>query len=103
VPSLSAAWTGHGALRPLLLGLAAMAIAIGGARARLQALLVLGALAAVLDGGRELAPVAAGMLGTLPNWVPVAVIGAVLIWAGATYEARLRDLHRIGHTVAGMR
>lgn len=102
VPSLSAAWIGHGALRPLLLGLAAMAIAIGGARARLQALLVLGTLTAVLDGGRELAPVAARMLGTLPNWVPVAVIGAVLIWAGATYEARLRDLRRIGHTVAGM-
>lgn len=102
VPSLSAAWTGHGALRPLLLGLAAMAIAVGGARARLQALLVLGAVTAVLDGGRELAPVAARMLGALPNWVPVAVIGAVLIWAGATYEARLRDLRRIGHTVAGM-
>ena len=102
VPSLSAAWLGHGALRPLLLGLAAMAIAIGGARARLQALLVLGALTAILDGGRELAPVAARMLGALPNWVPVAAIGAVLIWAGATYEARLRDLRRIGHTVGGM-
>ena len=103
VPSLSAAWIGHGALRPLLLGLAAMAIAIGGTRARLQSLLVLGAVTAVLDGGRELAPVAARMLGTLPNWLPVAVIGAVLLWAGATYEARLRDFRRIGHAVAGMR
>lgn len=102
LPSLTAAWIGHGTLRPLLLGLAAIAIAIGGARARLQALLVLGAVTAVLDGGRELAPVAARMLGTLPNWLPVAVIGAVLIWAGATYEARLRDLRKIGHTVAGM-
>jgi hypothetical protein len=102
VPSLAAAWMGHGALRPLLLGLAAAAIAVAGARARLQAPVVLGALVAVLDGGRQVAPAVARLIGTLPNWVPVAVIGAVLIWAGGTYEARLRDLRKFGRAVGGM-
>jgi hypothetical protein len=102
VPSLAAAWIGHGALRPLLLGLAAAAIAVAGARARLQAPAVLGALVAVLDGARQVAPVVTRLVGALPNWAPVAVIGAVLIWAGGTYEARLRDLRKIGRTVGGM-
>lgn len=101
-PSLAAAWIGHGALRPLLLGLAAAAIAVAGATARLQAPAVLGALVAVLDGGRQIAPVVTRLVGALPNWVPVAVIGAVLVWAGGTYEARLRDLRKIGRAVGGM-
>jgi hypothetical protein len=63
---------------------------------------VLGALVAVLDGGRQIAPAVAKLIGTLPNWVPVAVIGIALIWAGGTYEARLRDLRKLGRAVGDM-
>src|SRR5258708_6088101 len=38
----------------------------------------------------------------LPGWLPVAVLGAALLWAGATYEARLRNLNVIRRTLAVM-
>ncbi len=31
----------------------------------------------------------------LPRWVPIAVLGLVLLAVGATYEARLRDFGRL--------
>ena len=43
------------------------------------------------------------LAGVLPRWVPIAVIGVVLLVVGATYEARLRDLGRIRTALGGMR
>jgi hypothetical protein len=34
--------------------------------------------------------------------MPVAALGAALLWAGATYEARLRNLKAIRRTLAAM-
>jgi hypothetical protein len=102
LPSLILAWTGPGWVRPVLTGLAAAGIAVAGARWRKQAPLVGGALAAVIDAGRQLAPAAAHLVQALPGWVPVAAGGAALLWAGATYERRLRDLARVRRTLARM-
>jgi hypothetical protein len=35
--------------------------------------------------------------------VPLAVTGAILLWAGATYEARLRNLGNLRKIVSAMR
>ena len=38
----------------------------------------------------------------VPSWIPIAALGAVLLWAGATYEARLRNLRAIRSSLAAM-
>jgi hypothetical protein len=105
VPSLLAAWQdpGSGWLRPRLLGLISAGIAVAGARSRLGAPLLIGGAVAVLDAGRQLAGPAVRLAGVVPGWVPFAVIGAVLLGTGATYEARMRDLRRIRTALAQLR
>jgi hypothetical protein len=103
LPSLIIAWQDPGWIRPVLVGLAAAATALVGARTRMQSPLLTGAVVAVLDGGRQLAPAFASLVRDLPGWVPVAALGAALIWAGGTYEARLRDLNAIRKALAAMR
>jgi hypothetical protein len=113
LPSLVAVWSGPGWqnigwqdagwIRPSLLGLVAVAVAVVGARQRLQAPLLLGLAVAVLDAGRELAPAVRSLVGLLPGWVPIAILGAALLWAGATYEARLRNLGSLRRSLAAMR
>ena len=39
----------------------------------------------------------------LVRWVPIAVLGLVLLAVGATYEARLRDLGRLRTALGRMR
>jgi len=103
VPSLVAVWQLPGWARPLVLGVVAAAIALAGGRARLIAPLLLGGAVVILDAGHELAPAVRQLAGVLPRWVPIAVIGVVLLVVGATYEARLRDLGRIRTALGGMR
>ncbi len=102
LPSLFAAWGSTSWIRPALAGLAAIAIAIAGARTRTQAPLLTGTVVALLDAGRELAPDVMRVVHALPGWIPVAVGGMVLLWAGATYEARLRNLTAIRRSLAAM-
>jgi hypothetical protein len=103
LPSLVAVWLLPGWARPLLLGLAAAGIALAGGRARLLAPLLLGGVTVILDAGHELAPAVQQLAGMLPRWVPIAVIGLVLLAVGATYEARLRDLGRLRTALGRMR
>jgi len=103
LPSLVAVWLLPGWARPLLLGLAAAGVALAGGRARLLAPLLLGAGTVVLDAGHELAPAVRQLAAMLPHWVPIAVIGLVLLAVGATYEARLRDLGRLRAALGRMR
>jgi hypothetical protein len=103
LPSLAAAWQDHGWARPLLLGLVAAGVTLAGGRARLQAPLLLGAGVAILDAAHELAPAVSHLAGILPRWVPVALAGVILLGAGATYEARLRDLSRLRTVLARLR
>lgn len=95
VPSLVAAWGDAHWLRPLLLGSAALAVTLLGARHRLQAPLLLGGATLALVTLHELAPYLAQVVDALPRWAPPALAGLVLLAAGATYEQRLRDARRV--------
>lgn len=99
VPSLLAMWGDPHWLRPLLLGTAALAVTLVGARSRLQAPLVLGGGTLALVALHELAPYIAQVVGVLPRWAPPALAGLVLLALGATYEQRLRDARRLRETL----
>ncbi|MFE2035689.1 SCO7613 C-terminal domain-containing membrane protein [Streptomyces scopuliridis] len=103
LPSLLAAWGDPDWPRPLLLGLAALALTLAGARLRLQAPLVLGGAALTLDALHELAPYVMQMAGVLPRWLPPALAGLLLLAVGATYEQRLREARRLRRTLGRMR
>ncbi len=103
VPSLLVAWDDQHWLRPLLLGVAALAVTLVGARLRLQAPLVLGAGVLALVAMHELAPYLTQVVGALPRWVPPALAGLVLLVLGATYEHRLRDARRLREALGRLR
>ncbi|WP_186404226.1 SCO7613 C-terminal domain-containing membrane protein [[Actinomadura] parvosata] len=103
LPSAYAAWHDPGLARPLLLGVAAFAATLAGARARLQAPLILGGAVLVVTAAHEFAPALAELVGQGPRWVPIAVAGAFLLFTGATYEHRLRDLRKIRRLIVRMR
>jgi len=91
VPSLLAATDDAGLLRPTLLGLAAFAVVLLGARWRLQAPLLIGSVVLGVDVVIQIRPYAAA----LPNWVIIGAAGLMLLVLGATYERRLRDLRNL--------
>ncbi|MGW3343544.1 SCO7613 C-terminal domain-containing membrane protein [Nonomuraea rubra] len=103
LPSVYAAWNDPGLARPLLLGVAAFAATLAGAWARLQAPLILGGTVLVVTAAHEFAPALAELMGQGPRWLPIAVAGAFLLFTGATYEHRLRDLRRIRRLIVRMR
>ncbi|MET9608989.1 hypothetical protein ABZZ17_28655 [Streptomyces sp. NPDC006512] len=95
LPSLAAAWADAHWLRPLLLGLAALALTLAGAHRRLQAPLLLGGATLAAVALHELAPYVVQVVGALPRWLPPALAGLLLLAVGATYEKRLRDARRL--------
>ncbi|MBT2403331.1 MULTISPECIES: SCO7613 C-terminal domain-containing membrane protein [unclassified Streptomyces] len=95
LPSLVAAWGDPHWLRPLLLGLAALAVTLAGAQRRLQAPLLLGGATLAAVALHELAPYVVQVVGALPRWLPPALAGLLLLTVGATYEKRLRDARRL--------
>ncbi|MFD6334486.1 SCO7613 C-terminal domain-containing membrane protein [Streptomyces niveus] len=103
LPSLVAAWGDTHWLRPLALGIAALAVTLVGARLRLQALLVLGGTVLALDTLHELAPYVVQVVGALPRWLPPALAGLLLLAVGATYERRLHDARRLRESLGRMR
>lgn len=103
LPSLVAAWGDTHWLRPLALGVAALAVTLVGARLRLQALLVLGGTVLALDTLHELAPYVVQVVGALPRWLPPALAGLLLLAVGATYERRLHDARRLRESLGRMR
>ncbi|MEU0692187.1 SCO7613 C-terminal domain-containing membrane protein [Streptomyces uncialis] len=94
LPSLAMAWSDPGWPRPLLLGAAALAVTLLGARHRLQAPLTLGGATLGLVALHELAPHLIQLAGVLPRWLAPALAGLLLLAVGATYEHRLRDVRR---------
>ncbi|MFI6070727.1 SCO7613 C-terminal domain-containing membrane protein [Actinoplanes sp. NPDC051343] len=92
LPSLAGIAGGDGQyLRRLLLGLAALAIFLAGARARLQAPVVAGGSALALVALHELAQV----WDLVPRWIPLAAAGLLLVVLAATLERRRRDFDRM--------
>lgn len=102
-PSLTVAWNDPGLARPWLLGLAAFVTTLAGAWVRLQAPLLVGGAVLVVNAAHELAPAFMLLVGEAPRWLPIALTGTALLFAGATYEHRLRDLRRVRDSIAQMR
>ncbi|MFB7170867.1 SCO7613 C-terminal domain-containing membrane protein [Streptomyces sp. NPDC056254] len=103
LPSLVAAWADTGWVRPLVLGAAALAVTLAGARYRLQAPLLLGGAVLAAVAVHELAPYVVQVAGALPRWVPPALAGVLLLAVGATYEKRLRDARRLRAAIGRLR
>ncbi|MFD8738698.1 SCO7613 C-terminal domain-containing membrane protein [Streptomyces sp. NPDC059618] len=101
-PSLFTAWIEGEWQRPLLLGAAALAVTLLGARHRLQAPLLLGGAVLVLDALHELAPYIVQIVDALPRWTPPALAGVLLLALGATYEQRIRDARRVRDVLGRM-
>ncbi|MDQ1455108.1 MAG: hypothetical protein QOH28_728, partial [Actinomycetota bacterium] len=83
--------------RIVVAAIAAFLVLLAGARGRLQAPLVLGAATLVALALDLVAPEAA----RLPRWTVLAAAGALLLWAGATFERRREDLRRATRTLLG--
>jgi hypothetical protein len=88
LPSLSAALTGSGLARPLLLGAVALGVLMAGVAARLQAPLLFGAGTLAVLALDLLAPYASAV----PRWTALAAAGTLLVVVGATFEQRRRDV-----------
>ena len=70
--------------RTLVAALMAFAVVGLGAWKQLQAPLVLGSLALLALAVNTFGPA----LARLPRWLPLAIIGVLLMWIGATFETR---------------
>ena len=68
----------------------AFVVVLFGAWKRLQAPLAIGATALLVLAIDTFGPAAA----RLPEWVPLAAIGVLLMWIGATFERRREDARR---------
>ncbi|GAB3687357.1 hypothetical protein GCM10028793_01770 [Nocardiopsis oceani] len=79
-----------------------LAITVWGLRQRLQAVLVIGGAALLVTSLRAFGPPLWDLTLLLPNWLPFAVVGVVLLVIGARYEASLERLRRAGRFVATM-
>jgi hypothetical protein len=85
-------------MRRLLLGLAAMAVVLAGAHARLQAPVVIGGTVLALVALHELILV----WDLLPRWIPLAAGGLLLVGLAMTLERRRRDLARVRSALTRM-
>ena len=83
--------------RAALLGAGCLVLLLGGAALRWSAPVVVGGLVGAALVLRELSPYAAQW----PQWVLIGAAGTVLIGAGVTWEARLRDVRQAAATWAG--
>ncbi|MEU0940164.1 hypothetical protein [Embleya sp. NPDC005971] len=99
LPSLPLAVGQTEPIRPSLLGAAAIATLLVGARFRLQAPLFLGAAVLTAVGLVHLAPHLAPVYDAVPRWAILGTAGLLLIVIGAGYERRLRDLKRLRRAV----
>ncbi|WP_436789314.1 DUF2157 domain-containing protein [Yinghuangia sp. YIM S10712] len=102
VPSLPLAVADEALLRPALLGAAAIASLVAGARFRLQAPLVMGAGVLSAVAVFQLSAPVVAAYEALPRWAVLAGAGLLLIVLGAGYERRLRNLTRLGRMVRGL-
>ena len=100
VPSLLRAVSDPGALRPLLLGLAALAVLGVGVARRLQAPLVLGGLVLAVDALVQLSPLLADLYAAVPRWTVIGTVGLLLLGLGATYERRVRDVRLLHERIS---
>ncbi len=82
---------------------AGLAVTVWGLAQRLQAALVIGGLTLLTTSLRAFGPPLWELTRLMPNWLPFAVIGVLLLFVGARYEASLTRLRRIGRLISEMR
>ncbi len=85
--------------RAVVMGGVCLVLLLGGASFRWTAPVLVGFLGGAALVVRELAPYAA----QAPQWMVIGAAGAVLIGAGVTWEARVRDLRRGAAYLARLR
>jgi hypothetical protein len=100
VPSLARAVDDPGVLRPLLLGLTALAVLVVGVSRRLQAPLVIGGAVLAVDALVQLSPYLVQLYDAVPRWTWIGASGLLLLGLGATYEARVRDVRRLHERIS---
>ncbi|MBB4933054.1 hypothetical protein F4561_003874 [Lipingzhangella halophila] len=93
---------GGGPLRPALLAVTALAAILLGGWRRLQAPLFVGAAVLLVVGIHGSGGYLADLVLRIDRWVPVAVIGLVLLVIGARFERTLRDVRRLGRAIREM-
>ncbi len=99
LPGAQVAAAAPGSVRLLLTLLAAAGVLGLGVRLHLRALVVVGGLVV-----GELALVQVGQAALyLPRWLLLAVLGGLLLGAGATYESRVKQARAAGRWVAALR
>lgn len=99
LPSAQVAAFETGLLRPTLVLVASALVLLVAVRFRQQGPLLAAGVAALEVGLSQLAPYA----DLVPRWVLLATVGTVLLVAGATYEARVRDVRRAVEWVAQLK
>jgi hypothetical protein len=99
VPSLLVMLDDPYSLRALLLGVACLALTVGGVALRWSAPLVVGGLVGAALVLRELAPYAA----QVPTWTAIGISGVLLLVVGVTWESRMNDVRRATRYVADLR
>ncbi|MCF2529105.1 SCO7613 C-terminal domain-containing membrane protein [Yinghuangia soli] len=99
VPPLPLAVANEAALRPALLGAAAFATLVLGARHRLQAPLLLGSLTLSAIAVFQLSSPVIAAYHALPRYVVLGGAGLALLAIGIGYERQLRNLARLGRAV----
>jgi hypothetical protein len=87
-------------LRPLLLGLTALAVLLVGVVRRLQAPLVIGGVVLAVDALVQLSPYLADVYAAVPRWTWIGASGLLLLGLGATYEARVRDVRLLHERIS---
>jgi hypothetical protein len=98
LPSALLTAVDDGVLRPLLVVTAAVAVLVTGAQRRWQALVVLGATAAVVVAVTQLGPYAV----QLPRYLTLGTLGVLLLAVGARYEQRRADAKQAVSWLASM-
>jgi hypothetical protein len=99
VPSLLWVLADPVAVRSTLLGLACLALVVGGVRLRWSAPVVHGAVVGALLVLRLATPVA----DAVPRWALIGAAGALLVAMGITWEQRVRDARALAGYVRGLR
>jgi hypothetical protein len=85
--------------RAVVMGVVSLVLLVGGASFRWSAPVLVGWLGGAALVLRELAPYGA----QAPQWILIGAAGTVLISAGVTWEARVRDLRRAAAYMARLR
>ncbi|MDO5499670.1 MAG: hypothetical protein Q4F67_08325, partial [Propionibacteriaceae bacterium] len=99
LPSATLAVAEPVSLRALLVGGCALALILIGLTRHLAACFVTGAIVLAVLAVVEVWPYAA----YVPRWAGLAAAGALLLAIGVRWEARLRDLRRVGGYLRGLR